>query len=41
MRAALYKILMSETHAQAVEIARTALEKDQERQGKDGDGVQS
>jgi hypothetical protein len=33
MRAALYNILVSETHAQALEIARTALEIDQERQG--------
>jgi hypothetical protein len=32
MRAALYKVMVSETHAQAIEIARAAVEKDQERQ---------
>jgi hypothetical protein len=30
--AALYKVMVSETHAQAIEIARAAVEKDQERQ---------
>ena len=32
MRAALYTVMVSETHAQAIEIARAAVEKDQERQ---------
>ena len=32
MGAALYKVIVSETHAQAIEIACAAVEKDKERQ---------